>query len=94
MGDACDSADIDRFLRCAAGVRELIRLRAVLKGRTILDVDFINETNRVDALLTLTGGERFVFTTQELSVEALREAYGDALMGEYYNDFPERGRGR
>lgn len=90
MGDASDMADIERFMRCEAGMTRLDEITAMLKGRAIVDVSFSNETWCVATTLHLDDGKTFVVFQPSLEVNALREQFEDALDEEYYRDFPER----
>jgi hypothetical protein len=90
MGDASNMADIERFMRCEAGKTHLHEIVAMLKGRTIVDVSFSNETWCIATTLHLDDGESFAVFQPSLEVDALREQFEDALDEEYYRDFPER----
>ncbi len=90
MGDACNMADIERFLRSECGKAHLEEITAMLKERTIVDVSFDNEVWCVSTTLHLDDGETFVIFQPSLEVDALREQFGDVLQEEYYKDFPER----
>jgi hypothetical protein len=62
----------------------------MLVGRTICDVQFLNEVHYVATLLHLDDGETFALFQPSLEVEALREQFAEAIEREYYIDFPER----
>jgi len=82
--------DIDRFVRSEAGKAHLDEIVAMLKGRTITEVDFSNEVHCVATTLHLDDGETFVVFQPSLEVDALREEFADAIQEEYFKDYPER----
>lgn len=90
MGDACNMADIERFLRSADGQAHLAEITAMLKGHTIVDVSFSNEIWTIATTLHLDDGETFVVYQPSLEVDALREQFSETLQEEYYKDFPDR----
>ncbi len=90
MGDACDMADIERFLRSEEGKSCLDEIREMLENRTIIQVSFSNEGSCIATTLHLDDGEAFVVFQPSLEVEALREQFGDTIETEYFRDFPER----
>jgi len=90
MGDICDMNDLERFMRSPEGQAHLEETRQMLKGRTIVDVDFTNEVHFIATILHLDDGEMFFITQSSLDVEVIREQFEDALEREYYVDFPER----
>jgi hypothetical protein len=90
MGDACNMADIERFLRSTDGQTHLAEISAMLKGHTIVDVSFSNEIWSVATTLHLDDGETFVVYQPSLEVDALREQFVETLQEEYYKDFPDR----
>ncbi|GMW03702.1 MAG: hypothetical protein AMXMBFR84_48360 [Candidatus Hydrogenedentota bacterium] len=90
MGDACNMADIERFMRSKAGKKHLREIRKMLKGHTVVDVSFSNEVWSIATTLHLDDGECFVVFQPSLEVDALREEFADAIEVEYYKDFPER----
>ena len=90
MGDICDMNDLERFMRSSEGQRHLEDIRQMLKGHTVVDVDFTNEVHFVATTLHLDDGETFFITQPSLEVEALREQFEEAIEREYYVDFPER----
>ena len=90
MGDACNMADIERFMRCEAGKAHLDEIVSMLKDHTIVDVSFSNETCCVATTLHLDDGETFVVFQPSLDVDALRDEFADVIEEEYYIDFPER----
>ncbi len=90
MGDICDMNDIERFFRSTEGRAHLEGIRRVLLGRTITEVEFINEVHFVNVTLRLDSGETFAVSDASMEVEAIRERFEDALEREYYVDFPER----
>lgn len=90
MGDVCNMADIERFMRSEEGKTHLNEIRELLKGRTILDVTFANEVWCVSTTIHLENGETFVIFQPSLDVEALRETYTEIIKEEYYRDYPDR----
>ena len=90
MGDICDMNDLERFLRSSEGHAHLEEVRQMLKGRTVVDVEFSNEVHFIATTLHLNDGETFAVFQPSLEVEAIREQFEDALEREYYVDFPER----
>ena len=90
MGDICDMNDLERFLRSLEGQAHLEEIRQMLKGRTIMDVEFPNEVHFIATTLHLDDGETFAVFQPSLEVEAIREQFEEALEREYYVDFPER----
>lgn len=92
MGDICDMNDIERFLRSPEGQAHLEETRQMLKGRTVVDVEFSNEVHFIATALHLDDGGAFFIIQPSLEVEAIREQFEAALEREYYMDFPERKR--
>lgn len=90
MGDICDMADLERFMRSDAGKETLEETRSMLKGRTIVDIEFRNEVHFIVTELLLDNGERFAVFQPSLEVGAIREQFEDVLEEEYFRDFPER----
>lgn len=90
MGDACNMADIERFMRSKGGKKHLREIRQMLKGHTIIDVTFTNEVWTIATEIHLDNGETFVIFQPSLEVDALREQFDDAIRKEYYKDYPER----
>lgn len=90
MGDISNMNDIDRFLRSRKGKAHLKKIVAMLKGRTITEVDFSNEVHCVATTLHLDDGESFVIFQPSFDVDALRDEFAEAIEKEYYKDYPER----
>ena len=90
MGDACDMADVERFMRSKAGTAHLDEIVAMLKGHTIIDVSFANEVHCIATTLHLDDGTTFALWQPSLDVDALREQFADAIEEEYYKDYPDR----
>ena len=90
MGDICDMHDLNRFMRSPEGAAHLDEIRRMLKGRTVVDVDFSNEVHFIATTLHLDDGETFFITQPSLEVEAIQEQFEELLEREYYIDFPER----
>lgn len=90
MGDLCDHADVSRFLRSREGKAHLESIRRMLKGKTVVDVTFTNETCCIATTLRLDDDTSFVLFQPSLTVEALREQFPEVLEREYHRDFPER----
>lgn len=90
MGDACNMADIERFMRSRNGKKHLKEIEKMLKGHTIVNVTFTNEVWTIATEIHLDDGESFVIFQPSLEVDTLREQFGDAIQKEYYKDYPER----
>ncbi len=90
MGDACDIADIERFLRSDEGKTHVKEIREILQGRTVTDVTFSNEGSCIATTLHLDNGKTFVVFQPSLDVRALREQFGEAIEEEYFLDYPDR----
>ena len=90
MGDICDMSDCDRFMRSNTGKAHLDEIVAMLKGRTIVEVEFSNEVHYIATTLQLDDGESFVVFQPSMEVDALREEFAEAIDEEYYKDYPER----
>ena len=90
MGDACNMADIERFMRSRVGKKQLKEIKAMLKGHTIVDVTFTNEVWTIATEIHLDDGETFVVFQPSLEVDALREEFGDVIQKEYFKDYPDR----
>ena len=90
MGDACNMADIERFMRSKKGKAHLKEIETVLKGHTIVNVTFTNEVWTIATEIHLDDGESFVIFQPSLEVDALREEFSDVIQKEYYKDYPER----
>ena len=90
MGDICNMNDIERFLRSPEGKAHLEEIRRMLKGRTVIDVEFSNEVQLIATTLRLDDGETFVVFQPSLEIDALREQFEDVIEREYFKDFPER----
>lgn len=90
MGDACNMADIERFMRSEEGRAHLDEIVTALTGHTIVDVTFSNEVWTIATEIHLDDGETFVIFQPSLEVDALREEFGDTIQEEYFKDYPER----
>lgn len=90
MGDACDMADVERFMRSQEGAAHLDEIRSTLKGHSIVDVTFDNEVWCVSTTIHFDDGESFVVFQPSLEVDALREQFAEAIEEEYYKDYPDR----
>jgi len=90
MGDLCDHADIDRFLRSPEGREHLAEIWQMLVGQKVTNVHFTNQVHYVGIGIALEDGEVFACQRPELDVDVLRERYGDVLDREYDKDYPER----
>lgn len=90
MGDACNMADIERFMRSEQGEAELTEIRKTLVGRKILDVTFSNEATCICTTFHLDDGETFIVFQPSLDVDALRERYSNVIEEEYFKDYPTR----
>lgn len=90
MGDVCDMSDIDRFMRSPEGQARLEEIQRSLVGRTIIIVEFLNETHTIGIELTLDNKCTFECHQPELDVDTLRDEFAKVLEREYYADYPER----
>ena len=90
MGDLCNQNNLDRLMRSPEGQAHLEEIRAMLKGRTIQDVSFSNETHCIATTLHLDDGESFVIYQPSLDVDALRDEFAEVIQREYYTDYPDR----
>ena len=90
MGDGFDYSDLDRIIRSREGDVHLHKMCAILKGRTVRDVRWSNETSCIALTLHLDNGDTFVVYPPSLDVGVLREEFDEVLEREYYKDFPER----
>jgi len=91
MGDTCDMNDCNRFMRSPEGQAHLEEIRAMLRGRTVIDVTFDNEIRGIGTTLHLDDGGTFDIWQPSLEVDALREEFATVLQREYDADYPERG---
>ena len=90
MGDLCDMNDVDRFMRSANGKEHLEGVVRLLKGKTIADVAFSNQVHAVMMILRLSNGDTMEILQPDHEVEAIREAFAEAIEEEYFKDYPER----
>jgi len=90
MGDVCDQNDIDRIMRSTEGQAHLEDIRQMLKGRTVVEVEFANEVQLIVTTLCLDDGTIFAVFQPSLEVSALREQFEDVIECEYFRDYPER----
>ena len=90
MGDYSDSRDVDRFLRCEAGVKRLDELRAMFIGKEVSGVEFSNDVDAVLVTITFATGENIECFLPELMLDALKETFRAEIQAEYYKDYPER----
>ena len=90
MGDLCDQADLDRFLRSPEGREELAEIWKTLVGQKVTNVHFTNQVHYVGIGIALEGGEVFECMKPELEVEVIRARFEDVLDREYDKDYPER----
>jgi len=88
MGDLSDMNDVARVARSPEGQARLDGIRASLAGRTIMDVEFINETHAIAILLRLDDGDSFLAMDPSLEVEALREEFAKVIDRERLVDYP------
>ena len=94
MGELCDMNDLDRFLRSKEGKAHLDEIRAMLQGRTIRGVEFLNEVHSIVTLLHLNDGESFAVFQPSMKIEVIREQFADVIDREYHTDFPGRDHGK
>ena len=91
MGDISNMNDIERLMRSDIGKAHLDEIVRMLKGHTIVEVSFSNETHFIATTLHLDkGGGTFLVFQPSLTIEAIREQFADVLEREYYKDYPER----
>ena len=90
MGDIRDMNDCERFYRSKAGQAFIEENTAMLKGRTIVDVSYSNETQCIATTLHLDDHSQFVVFQPSMDVGILREDFADAIEEEYFKDYPER----
>jgi len=90
MGDLCDMNDVDRFMRSANGKEHLDEIVRMLKGKTITDVTFSNETHAVMTVLHLSDDDLLEVLQPDHEVEALRENFREAIQEEFDKDYPKR----
>ena len=90
MGDICSTNDLERFLRSVEGKAALEEIRAMLKGRTIVDVQFTNEVHFIGTTLRFDNGDEFFVNQPCLDVEVIRDEFAEVIEREYYIDYPER----
>jgi hypothetical protein len=88
MGDLSDMNDVARVLRSTEGLARLEGIRASLAGRTIMDVEFINDVHAISILLLLDNGDTFLAMDPSLEVEALREEFSEVIERERLVDYP------
>ncbi len=90
MGDLSDVNDVARIMRSPEGQARLEGIRASLAGRTIVDVEFTNETHAISILLLLDDGDTFLAMDPSLDVDVLRADFEDVIHRELLLDYPER----
>jgi hypothetical protein len=90
MGDLSDLNDVARVMRSCEGQARLEGIRVSLVGRTVVDVEFTNETHSIAILLRLDDGDTFLAMDPSLDVDALRDEFADVIQREYLVDYPER----
>ena len=88
MGDLSDMNDVARVLRSTEGTARLDGIRASLAGRTIVDVEFTNDTHAISILLHLDGGDTFLALDPSLDIDALRDEFAEVLDRERLVDYP------
>jgi hypothetical protein len=77
-------------MRSKEGETHLKALREMLAGKTIVDIEFSNDVQRVSTTFHLSDGKTFVANSPSLELDALRTEFEDAIQREYYKDYPER----
>lgn len=90
MGDVCDMADIERFMRSREGQVHLEAIGKMLHDRCIRNVTFENEVHFITTTLHLDDGETFVVFQPSLEVGAIRSEFEEVIEREYYVDYPDR----
>ena len=88
MGDLSDVNDVARIMRSPEGQARLEGIRASLAGRTIVDVEFTNETHAISILLLLDDGDTFLAMDPSLDVDALRDEFAEVIDRERLVDYP------
>ena len=88
MGDLSDMNDVARVLRSTEGMARLEGIRASLAGRTIVSVDFSNDTHAISILLRLDNADTFLAMDPSLDVGALREEFSEVIDRERLVDYP------
>jgi hypothetical protein len=88
MGDLSDMNDVARVMRSPEGKARLEGIRASLAGRTVVDVEFANETRAIAILLHLDDGDTFLALDPSLDVDALREEFAVVIERERLVDYP------
>ena len=88
MGDLSDMNDVARAMRSPEGQARLEGIRASLAGRTIMSVEFANETHAISILLHLDNSDTFFAMDPSLDVEALREEFAEVIERERQVDYP------
>jgi hypothetical protein len=88
MGDLCDMNDISRVMRSPEGKARLDGIRGSLAGRTVVDVEFSNDTHAISILLRLDNEDTFLAMDPSLDVDALREEFTEVIDRERLVDYP------
>ncbi len=92
MGDYSDQQDLIRFMRSGEGASLLDTVRASLCGRTIEDVTFRADHDRIRLNLTFNDGYKLEVFERALELDAIRLSFDEVLRREYLEDYPERRR--
>ena len=90
MGYLSDLSDVARIMRSPEGQARLEGIRASLAGRTIVAVEFTNETHTISILLLLDDGDTFLAMDPSLDVDVLRADFEDVIHREHLLDYPDR----
>jgi hypothetical protein len=92
MGDASDMAELGRVMRSEEGGAYLESLAEKFRGRTIVDVDFVNHSASIGLTLELDDGAYIGIELAELDISPIRERFEGVIEREYHVDFPGHGR--
>jgi hypothetical protein len=67
--------EVKRFAECEEGRQFLDGIRDHLKGRTIDEVSFANNSKGLTTILRLNNRQCYAFDDEDLSLETLREQF-------------------
>ena len=83
MAEGNSITDVRHFMNSSEGQATLEEIRAMLKGKTITDVTFSDEGERIATTLRLDNGESFVLFQPSLEADVIRMEFADVLEREY-----------
>ncbi len=75
MTDSCEINETSLFMASDEGKMFLEGIRAHLKGRTIVEVEFADNTEGIGITLMLDDGDTFSFNDEELSLDVLYQQF-------------------